>query len=100
FYSPASNLATFPLPDTPTREQVREARALINEAVGEFPYANKASRANVFGLLLTPVLRPPIYGCTPLAVVDAPQAGTGKSLLIDVLSIITTGRPAAMVPYP
>jgi hypothetical protein len=100
FYSPASTLTTYPLPKTPSREQVKEARDLINEAIGEFPYANRASRANVFGLLLTPVLRPALYGCTPLAVVDAPQAGTGKSLLIDVLSIITTGRPAAMVPFP
>ncbi len=100
FYSPASSLKTFPLPKDPTQAQVKVARDLVNEAIGEFPYSNKSSRANIFGLLLTPVLRPAIYGCTPLAVVDAPQAGTGKSLLIDVLSIITTGRPASMVPYP
>jgi hypothetical protein len=100
FYAPANNLKMFPLPDFPTQKQVIDAKSLIEEAIGEFPYADDASRANVFGLLLTPVLRPAIFGCTPLAVVDAPQAGTGKSLLIDVLSIITTGRPSAMVPYP
>lgn len=100
YYEPAPDLKTFPLPDKPTQAQVKEARSLIEEAISDFPYADEASRANVFGLLLTPVLRPAIFGCTPLAVVDAPQAGTGKSLLIDVLSIITTGRPSAMVPYP
>lgn len=100
YYAPAPTLKHFPLPDDPTREQVRAAVENINEAIGEFPYEDEASRANIFGLLLTPVLRPSVVGCTPLAVVDAPQAGTGKSLLIDVLSIITTGRPSAMVPYP
>jgi hypothetical protein len=100
FYAPGDNLKIFPLPEAPTQSDVRAARDLIDEAIGEFPYADAASRANVFGLLLTPVLRPAIRGCTPLAVVDAPQAGTGKSLLIDALSMIATGRPAAMSPYP
>lgn len=100
YYAPAPNLKTLPVPDKPTQADAARARAMIDDAIGEFPYADEASKANVYGLLLTPVMRPAIDGCTPLAVVDAPQAGTGKSLLIDVLSIITTGRPSAMVPYP
>lgn len=100
YYIPADNLKAFPLPDIPTQQDVVTAKALIEEAIGEFPYAEQASKANVYGLLLTPIMRPAILGSTPLAVVDAPQAGTGKSLLIDVVSIITTGRPAAMVPFP
>ena len=100
FYAPASTLKSFPLPESPTKEDVSRARDVIEDAIGEFPYSDDASHANIYGLLLTPILRPAISGCTPLSVVDAPQAGTGKSLLIDVLSIITTGRPAAMMPYP
>ncbi len=42
YYSPAASLKTFPLPDSPTQKQVAEAKALINEAVGEFPYADQA----------------------------------------------------------
>jgi hypothetical protein len=100
FYAPASTLKPFPLPESPTFDDVESAKCLVEEAIGEFPYADLASHANTYGLLLTPILRPAFSGCAPLAVVDAPQAGTGKSLLIDVLSIITTGRPAAMMPYP
>lgn len=100
FYAPASTLKSFPLPASPTQSDVKAARECIEEAIGEFPYADQASHANMYGLLLTPVLRPAILGCAPLAVVDAPMAGTGKSLITDVLSIITTGRPAAMMPYP
>ena len=100
FYAPASTLKSFPLPGSPTLADVESAKRIVEEAIGEFPYSDDASHANIYGLLLTPILRPAISGCAPLAVVDAPQAGTGKSLLIDVLSIITTGRPAAMMPYP
>ena len=35
-----------------------------------------------------------------MALIDAPQRGTGKSLLADLFSIITAGRPAAMMPFP
>jgi hypothetical protein len=102
YYVPARNLSIAPIPVSPSQQDAAGAKKLIMEAIGDFPYAvdNNASLANVFGLLLTPVLRPAIYGCTPLAVIDAPQAGTGKSLLADVISIIATGRPSAMVKYP
>jgi len=99
-YILAPGFAMDPLPDDPMTDDLDAAVALIDDAIGEFPYADDASRANVFGLLLTPIIRPAISGCTPLALVDAPQSGTGKSLLVDVFSIITTGRPAAMMPYP
>jgi hypothetical protein len=36
----------------------------------------------------------------PLALIDAPQQGTGKSLLANVISTISTGRAAAMMPAP
>ncbi len=100
YYAPSSGLTHFPLPPEPDDDQIKEAVDLVYEAIGDFPYDGEASRANALGLLLTPIMRPTIYGCTPLAVVDAPQAGTGKSLLIDVLSGIVTGRPSSMIPYP
>ncbi len=100
YYAPSSSLTHFPLPPDPDEDQVHEAVDFVYEAIGDFPYADEASRANALGMLLTPIMRPAIYGCTPLAVIDAPQAGTGKSLLIDVLSGIVTGRPSSMIPYP
>lgn len=102
FYSPAASLSasTLTVPDMPSQGDLRAATALIEEAIGEFPYDSQASHANMYGLLLTPILRPALKGSTPLAVVDAPQAGSGKSLIVNVLSLITTGRPAAMVPFP
>jgi len=51
-------------------------------------------------MMLAPILRPAIAGCIPLALCDAPQAGSGKSLLIDVLAQVHTGAAAAMKPAP
>jgi len=48
---------------------------------GEFPYASDADRAGAVGLLLTPFLRPYIGGNVPMVLVEAPEKGTGKSLL-------------------
>ena len=37
-----------------------------------------------------------INGPTPLRLIDAPDAGSGKGLLADVLSRVSTGREAAV----
>ena len=99
-YVPAPDFAMRPIPDDPGTDEIAEAVAAIDDVLEGFPFAGPADRANIFALLLTPVIRPAISGSTPLALIDAPQAGTGKSLLADVFSLITTGRPAAMSPFP
>lgn len=39
-------------------------------------------------------------GNVPIALIDAPQAGTGKTLLAEVVANIHTGSNAAMKPAP
>ena len=67
FYAPADGLKVPAIPIKPTAEEVADALAFLNEAISEFPYVDEASRANTFGLLLTPVgeashLRPNSFG--------------------------------------
>jgi putative DNA primase/helicase len=50
--------------------------------------------------MLTPIIKPAIVAPAPLAILDAPQAGTGKSLLCDVIAIIATGRAGEMFSAP
>jgi hypothetical protein len=88
------------VPNRPTPEQVTQAVALLNEAIGDFPFMGEASKANAVALLLTTVARPAITGCVPLALIDAPQQGTGKSLIAKIISIISTGRHPAMMAAP
>lgn len=77
-----------------------DAADVIQDAIGEFPWKDDFSRANAFALLLTPIVRPLIVGCVPLALLDAPQAGTGKGLLAEVLALIATGSAAAISAAP
>jgi hypothetical protein len=88
------------IPDAPCMEEVQEAVAVIEDVIGDFPFVDECSKANMIGLMLTPVVRPAYNGCTPLAIIDAPAQGTGKSLLAEVFCLISTGAPAAMTQYP
>ena len=99
-YAPSPDLQVAPIPADPITDEVTEAVALIDEAIGDFPFADASSRANAFAMLLTSIIRRSIDGNAPIALVDAPQAGTGKSLLAEVVSLIHTGSDAAMQPAP
>jgi hypothetical protein len=96
-YSPAPGLVVPPVPERPTPEDVTRARALLDDLLGDFAFADSASLANTVALLLTPIVRPAIAGAVPLAVITAPSPGTGKSLLASLASMIATGRPAGVM---
>jgi hypothetical protein len=75
-----------------------EAKAwLFRELLGDFPFADEASRAHSMALLLEPFVRPMIRGPTPLYLLDAPIRGAGMSLLADVACLLTTGRKAEVM---
>lgn len=60
------------------------AEILLNDFLGDFPFADDASKAHALALMLLPILRPAIKGSTPLHIIDAPAPGTGKTLLARV----------------
>jgi hypothetical protein len=90
------------VPERPTAAEVAAARTLIvGELLGDFPFAERADRANAVALLLLPFTRDLIDGPTPLHLVEAPSPGSGKGLLVDALTRIATGRaPGIMTPAP
>jgi Bifunctional DNA primase/polymerase, N-terminal/Primase C terminal 1 (PriCT-1) len=100
YYQPAPGLHIPPIPACPTDEDRKQAFVLLSEAIGEFPYVDVASVANAWAALLSPVVRHAIDGCAPMALIDKPQAGTGASLFTKVLTLIGTGRTAAMMSAP
>jgi len=97
YYSPSSKLSVPPIPDKPTKVDIKAAVELTLETIRDFPFDCDASRANAMATMFTPILRPMIDGPVPLAIIDKPQAGTGASLLAEVISLISTGRAAAMM---
>lgn len=99
-YIPASHLEIPPIPFRPAREDINAALTLIEDAIGEFPFADGASYANALALLLTPLIRQAINGHVPLALIDATRPGTGKTLLSELVAMIATGRAAALMAAP
>ena len=97
YYAPADSLSVPAVPDTPQDDELSAAITLAVEALADFPFDSQASRANALAVLFTPIVRPMIDGPVPLTIIDKPQAGTGASLLAEIVSIIATGRPAAMM---
>lgn len=60
-------------------DEVEEARDLLaEELLGDFAFADTASKANALGLLLLPFVREFIDGPTPMHVILAPEPGSGK----------------------
>jgi hypothetical protein len=89
------------VPDTPTEADVRDAVALIEELICDFPFVDQASKANAIAFMLTPFLRPAILGATPVAAFDAlSKQGTGKGLLVRVTMIVANGSEPAMSAMP
>jgi len=100
FYAPTPGLQLPEIPEFPMQDHVDVSLDLLDSAIGDFPFADDASRANAIASMLTPLVRPAIDSPTPLALYDAPQAGTGKTLLAEVVSMIATGRAAETFSAP
>jgi Bifunctional DNA primase/polymerase, N-terminal len=100
YYVPVHRGFAVAVPSQPSADDLASAIALLDEAVGDFPYSDEASAANTIALMLTPILRNVMSGPVPLALLDKPVAGTGGSLLAEVVSILATGAPAGMMGSP
>ncbi len=87
------------VPDNPTAAELAAAVALVDEMLCDFPWDSAADRANAWALLLTPLVRA-VVGQVPMALVDAPEPGTGKGLLVEITALITIGRAAGLMAWP
>lgn len=98
WYQPADDLLVPDVPLIPSSTERERARhLLLTELLGDFPFADDASRAHALAALLLPFVRPLIDGPTPLHLFDAPVEGTGKTLLASCLSEVSTGRPVEAI---
>ena len=114
------------VPDVVTDEHVSEALFWLHELVRDLPFSDyeesplpqytldvdddgwplpnlergKASRVNLFAMLLQPIVRGMIAGPCPGYHLDKPTRGTGASLVIKIFSAIISGTvpPTRSVP--
>lgn len=87
------------IPEKPTEGQIKKAVSYLDDLFQDFKFVG-VSKANYYGLLLTPIVRELYEGVTPMAGIDAPEKGSGKTLLTQLLSIITIGRQVETMNAP
>jgi len=107
-YLPPPEFVLPPIPDAPTPAEAQAAaQYLLQELCGDFPFAldspgghGSASQTHMLAVLLSCVLRPVIDGPIPLALISAPQRGSGKTLLAELVVLLTTGQDASVMAAP
>ena len=89
------------IPEKPSPEQIADAKTLLfDDLLGEFPFVSDSDRAHAISALLLPFVRRMIEGPTPLHLVEAPSAGSGKSLLCRLIGSIATGSQVEACSLP
>lgn len=97
FYEPIG--AVPEIPKQPSYEDVRYAREQLEETVADFPFKSPEHRAAWVAAIATCVCRFGFEGPAPMFVFDASTAGSGKTLLAQVASLIATGRTPAKYQF-
>jgi len=94
YYVPSIDIP--PIPDTPSPEQVAEARGLLLAMIEEFPFIGDAERANACAMLIEPFVRD-MLDKTPLYLINKPTIGTGASLLASLPGALLLGNAAGIM---
>lgn len=90
-YLPERGLHVEAVPDIPSQQDLDSAVKLVMSMIQDFPWVTPHDRANYLGCLLVPIIRaivPPPY---KMLILGAPQRGSGKSLLAQIMRQIHGG---------
>ncbi len=87
-----------PIPEHVTKEMAEEALRILREVFGEFKFVTDLDFAVAMSALLTLVCRPAIPN-VPLTLFVAPAAGSGKSYLVDCITMIATGETCPLITF-
>ena len=94
-YDPG-NVVFPPVRDAPSEAQARAALDVLESPFGAFAFSDEADKSVALAAVLTALVRA-MFPAAPLFALDAPTAGSGKSLLSETIGIIATGHKPAMM---
>jgi len=98
YYQPAHGFALPSVPSCPNDKDIARARDLITkDLLGDFPFTSNTELAHAVACLILPFVRGLIHGPTPLHLIDKPTAGTGATLLAEVMMYIGMGHSVAVM---
>jgi hypothetical protein len=94
--------AAFPrIGDAPSHSDAVLAYAHLSSLFAKFPYVNESHRSAAVATILTILIRGSLVGSSvPCFVFDAAAPRSGKSLQMDVISIVAAGRMASRMTFP
>lgn len=87
---------TWSITDAPTKADAVAALDVLKEVISTFPFVEPVDRSVALSMFLTASVRRSLP-TAPLHLVSARAAGSGKSKLADMASIIAGGRRASVV---
>jgi hypothetical protein len=91
---PATNFP--PIPPEPSRADATAARDELKQLIKDFPFVAGADMSVALSAILTALDRHAMP-TAPLHAFSSPVPGTGKSLLVDVVALLATGRPMPVI---
>ena len=101
YYRPMPGFALPQMLAKPSQKDAKEAALFFQEELlGDFPFVDQASKANAMASYLTPIVRHAILGAVPAGINSATNAGTGKTILQEMIGDISKGRPTSLSPTP
>ena len=81
------------VPDKPDKAAVSKAKSLLlDELLIDFPFATESDLTNTVSAMMLGFVRPMIKGPTPLHLIESPTPGTGKGLLVDMITMPAAGQ--------
>lgn len=102
-FDPASGLlyepngVQFPeVPEMPSRADAISARDRLMRPFRDFKFQDEADRSVVLTTVITSLIRRNLPSA-PMIAIDAPTAGSGKSLLAETIGVIATGHKPTMI---
>lgn len=82
--------------DKPTQRDANAALKVLEELIVGFPFVGQADQAVALAAMLTAIVRRPLP-TAPAFAFSAPTAGSGKSMMVDLCSVLATGREAGVI---
>lgn len=98
FYRPNATFES--IPEFPTEQDAKLALLDLLDLLTEFPFKDDTHRAVWLAGLLTVICRASFSGEVPLFAYDGNCPGAGKSKLVDLISIIASGRRMPRTIWP
>jgi hypothetical protein len=92
-----NGLVVPPIVDQPTKDDALAALVVLRQVFKDFSFVALCDYAAALAAALTTLVRVSIR-TAPMTAVRAPKMGSGKSLLVDAIAMIATGRVAPVMP--